>query len=130
MATSKNTTPSRHAQLSALLAFAKDAGYTGHTDKLENVLGQWAPAGANSQVRADNVKHAKAIWEWMQPGKEYTNEDIREGVPGLPVTGTRGKVEPSKVNAILNVGIVEGMFTKEVKGRVGFYKRVEVDASN
>ena len=130
MATSKNTTPSRHAQLSALLEFAKEMGYNGHTDKLENVLGQWAPAGANSQVRAENVKHAKAIWEWMQPDKEYTNEDIRNGVPGLPVTGTRGKVEPSKVNAILNVGIVEGMFTKETKGRVGFYKRVEVDASN
>ena len=39
MATSKNTTPSRHAQLSALLEFAKEMGYNGHTDKLENVLG-------------------------------------------------------------------------------------------
>ena len=81
-------------------------------------------------MRAENVKHAKAIWECPHPPTPPPPPPPREGVPGLPVTGTRGKVEPSKVNAILNVGIVEGMFTKEVKGRVGFYKRVEVDASN
>ena len=122
-----NSTPSRYAQLTALLEFAQEMGYTGYTDKLTNVAEQWKPKGANSETRKANLAIAQAIWNWMQPNQSYTNEDIRNGVPGLPVTGTRGKVEPSKVNAILNVGIVEGMFTKEIKGRVGFYKRVEIN---
>ena len=47
----KNTTPSRHAQLTALLEFAQEMGYTGHTDKLAAVADQWKPKGA-TRIRA------------------------------------------------------------------------------
>lgn len=118
-----NSTPSRYAQLTALLEFAQEMGYNGYTDKLTNVAEQWKPKGANSETRKANLAIAKAIWDWMQPNQSYTNEDIRNGMPGLPVTGTGGKVQPSKVTAILNVGIVEGLFTVETRGKVRFFTR-------
>lgn len=118
-----NSTPSRYAQLTALLEFAQEMGYTGYTDKLTNVAEQWKPKGANSETRKANLAIAQAIWNWMQPNQSYTNEDIRNGVPGLPVTGPNGKVQPSKVTAILNVGIVEGLFTVETRGKVRFFTR-------
>lgn len=117
-----NSTPSRYAQLTALLEFAQEMGYTGYTDKLTNVAEQWKPKGANSETRKANLAIAQAIWNWMQPNQSYTNEDIRNGVPGLPV-GPSGKVQPSKVTAILNVGIVEGLFTVETRGKVRFFTR-------
>ncbi len=121
----KNTTPSRYAQMNAILEFAKEMGYTGHTDKLEIVAQQWAPKGANSEKRKENRAYAEKIWRWMQPGEEYCNENIRDGVPGLPV-GSKGKVEPTQVSAIMNVGIVDGLFAKVEKSkRITFYVRVE-----
>ena len=121
----KNTTPSRHAQLTALLEFAQEMGYTGHTDKLVAVADQWKPKGANSEKRKENRAYAEAIWRWMQPGEEYCNENIREDAPQLPV-GSKGKVEPTQVSAIMNVGIVDGLFVKVEKSkRITFYKRVE-----
>ena len=117
-----NSTPSRYAQLTALLEFAQEMGYNGVTDKLTNVAEQWKPKGANSETRKANLAIAKAIHEWMEPGKDYTNEDIRNDFNGLPI-GPSGKVQPSKVTAILNVGIVEGLFTVETRGKVRFFTR-------
>lgn len=122
MATTTNTiaTPSRHDQLAALLAFAAENGYQGHTDKLEKVKEQWTAKGANSATHQANVGYAELIKAAMEPGKTYTNEDIRGAVDGLPV-GTRGVVEPSKVNSIMNAGLDAGMFTVETLGKMRFY---------
>lgn len=120
MATKTNSTPSRYAQLTSLLEFAKQNGYGGHTDKLEKVQTQWQAKGDNSQTYQENLGYAQSIKDFMASDQAYTNEQIRAGVAGLPV-GTRGVVEPSKVNAIMNVGVDSGMFKVEVLGKMRFY---------
>ena len=114
MASKTNATPSRYAQLTALLEFAKETGYTGHTDKLAAVASQWAPKGANSETRKENLKIARALAEQMTAGEWYSNKNVREQFNGIPV-GTTGKVNASKVSAIMNLGVIEGIFKTDTK---------------
>lgn len=114
------STSTRYEQLAALMTYAKENGYTGETDKLEKVATQWSAKGGDTATKEENIRLAGLVKDWMTAGESYTNEQIRDGVAGLPV-GTRGKVEPSKVNAVMNAGISEGLFTVEVLGKMRFF---------
>ena len=115
-----NNTETRRDQLTAILAFAKENGYTGGTDKLNKVLDQWGNSGTTSATYIDNLKFARMIRDFMDDDGKYTNADIRKSNLKLPI-GTNGKVQSAKVTAIMGVGVKEGFFKSETLGRVLYY---------
>lgn len=119
MATNNNT-ETRRDQLTAILAFAKENGYTGSTNKLDKVLEQWGGSGSTTAAYAENLEFAEMIKNFMEEGGKYSNADIRESNLKLPI-GTNGRVQSAKVTAIMNVGIKEGFFKSEPLGRVLYY---------
>ena len=50
----------------------------------------------------------------MTAGEWYSNKNVREQFNGIPV-GTTGKVNASKVSAIMNLGVIEGIFKTDTK---------------
>lgn len=115
-----NNTETRRDQLVNLLAFAKENGYDGNTDKLSKVLEQWGGNGTTTAAYAENLEFAKAVRDYMETDKKYSNADIRESRVKLPISAS-GKVQSAKVTAIMNVGIKEGFFKSRPLGHVLYY---------
>ena len=115
-----NNTETRRDQLTAILAFAKENGYTGGTDKLNKVLDQWGNGNTTTAAYAENLEFAKAVRDFMKEGEKYSNADIRKSRVKLPISAS-GKVQSAKVTAIMGVGVKEGFFKSETLGRVLYY---------